>query len=328
MADSFRSSDLDEVRAYIGTVFKPHTLRTLGGGRLDAAVNQHAVAAGSLVYFGYGDVTVEVDPGPLEDFYLLQFACRGSGRMRYGAREVELHPATSAACLSPLRATRGRFHRETNMLVMRIARRDLTAHYVQYLGYEPAKPLEFDPQISVDQIGGRQLANVVGLIAAQTDATPSAGGAELASLLYSTLIHVQPNSWRQLLLEQPVARVPKCVRTIRDFIDVHYGDDLTVERLAAMASVSPRALFAAFQRHLGVTPMNYLRDRRLEKARRRLGEATSATVTEIALRCGFAHLGRFAIAYRAAYGESPSATLAGACGGSYDAISESTIPVN
>jgi AraC-like DNA-binding protein len=50
---------------------------------------------------------------------------------------------------------------------------------------------------------------------------------------------------------------------------------------------------------------------RLERARERLLSAGPAdTVTTIALDCGIAHLGRFPAAYRIAFGELPTETLA------------------
>jgi AraC-like DNA-binding protein len=56
--------------------------------------------------------------------------------------------------------------------------------------------------------------------------------------------------------------------------------------------------------------MQWLRDRRLAAARLRLLQAEPEdTVTTIALRSGFTQLGRFAIAYRKRYGESPRETL-------------------
>jgi transcriptional regulator GlxA family with amidase domain len=57
--------------------------------------------------------------------------------------------------------------------------------------------------------------------------------------------------------------------------------------------------------------MVYLRAVRLRRAHDRLLSADphTATVAAVALRCGITHLGRFSAAYRAAFGELPSATL-------------------
>jgi AraC-like DNA-binding protein/Tfp pilus assembly protein PilF len=84
--------------------------------------------------------------------------------------------------------------------------------------------------------------------------------------------------------------------------------DLTA--LAAVSRVSIRTLQRHFQAFLGKTPQAVLRDMRFERARSDLLRASSdATVTDIALRCGFAHLGRFSVEYHRRYGEKPSQTL-------------------
>jgi AraC-like DNA-binding protein len=306
---AFSSSDLDQVRAYIGTVFKPHTLRAFGkSAGIETIVNHRATEAGSLVYFGYGDVTVEVDPGPLDGFYLLQFACAGSGRMSYGARAVELDPAASAACLSPQRAMRGRFNAGTRMLVARTERARLENHYVRHIGYQPAVPLEFDPQIRTDKAGGAQLAGLVRLLARDDGQTGGRIFSDLQSLLLTTLIYVQPNSWREHLLHAAKAVQPKGVETVQEYVHAHYAEDLSVERLAAAASVSTRTLFLSFERYVGMAPMTYVRDVRLDRARYELRAPNAESVTEVAGRCGFSHLGRFATAYRRKFGEPPSVT--------------------
>lgn len=62
-----------------------------------------------------------------------------------------------------------------------------------------------------------------------------------------------------------------------------------------------------------MTPLAYLRSRRLERVRetRRAAAAggAEASVTQIAQRHGSAHLGRFSAYYRERFGESPSETL-------------------
>ena len=85
---------------------------------------------------------------------------------------------------------------------------------------------------------------------------------------------------------------------------------LDLAALGAISRVSPRTLQRHFRVFLGRTPQAVLQDIRFERARRDLLRASStATVTDIALRCGFAHLGRFSIEYRKRYGEKPSETL-------------------
>lgn len=80
--------------------------------------------------------------------------------------------------------------------------------------------------------------------------------------------------------------------------------------LAAACGVARRTLQKHFRRFVGRTPTEVQRQFRLERVRREFLRARpEASVTEIAVRCGVSHLGRFAAAYRERYGESPSGTL-------------------
>jgi transcriptional regulator GlxA family with amidase domain len=74
-----------------------------------------------------------------------------------------------------------------------------------------------------------------------------------------------------------------------------------------------RALQEGFARELGMPPLAYLRQVRLDRAWADLvqAEPTATTVAEVALRWGFAHLGRFSAAYSQRFGEYPKDTLRG-----------------
>jgi AraC-like DNA-binding protein len=84
----------------------------------------------------------------------------------------------------------------------------------------------------------------------------------------------------------------------------------SVPRLARALGVSSRSLHRVIRRDIGVSPMQLVRQGRLAMAREELqtpGE--DVTVTEVALDCGFSHLGRFSAEYARRFGETPSQTL-------------------
>src|SRR5262249_60878952 len=94
---------------------------------------------------------------------------------------------------------------------------------------------------------------------------------------------------------------------------------ITIAVLVAGSGVPGRTLFQNFQAFKGVSPIRYVRDQRFDRARRALFSAAPGdTVTTIALRWGFAHMGRFAVEYRRRFGERPSATLAAGQRGAVD----------
>jgi AraC-like DNA-binding protein len=103
---------------------------------------------------------------------------------------------------------------------------------------------------------------------------------------------------------------------IEAWIEANLDEAFGVEDLAAVANVSARSVQLAFGRLRGCTPMQFVLRRRLKKARSLLISPTpSTTVTTVAMDCGCFHLGRFAAAYRALFGEKPSETLARAARG-------------
>ncbi|WP_306206996.1 AraC family transcriptional regulator [Actinoplanes sp. RD1] len=105
----------------------------------------------------------------------------------------------------------------------------------------------------------------------------------------------------------PSRAVQRAVDAIHDEPERPY----TVGEIAEIAGVSVRSLQEGFRRHLDCAPMTYLQQVRLTRAHEALlrEDPARTTVAAVAHRWGFAHLGRFASAYRARYGMSPSDTL-------------------
>lgn len=101
------------------------------------------------------------------------------------------------------------------------------------------------------------------------------------------------------------------VERAKTFMHARFDRQLTVPEIAGAADVSVRTLQETFQRHEGCTPMAFLREIRLEKARLglQLADPDTSSVAAVAISCGFRHMGRFSGAYREEFGEYPGETL-------------------
>lgn len=103
----------------------------------------------------------------------------------------------------------------------------------------------------------------------------------------------------------------RVLRRLEEFLAANPGEPLYLTDVCAAIGVAIRTLNSICHRHWGIGPQRYLRLRRMQLVRHALSLADPAdtTVTAIALDHGFWELGRFAVAYKQLFGESPSVTL-------------------
>lgn len=94
---------------------------------------------------------------------------------------------------------------------------------------------------------------------------------------------------------------------VLDHIDTHLDDTLEVATLAAIAHFSPFHFHRIFSAWMGETLGDYLRRRRLEVAAARLAGQRQTPVLHIALSVGFGSGEAFARAFKAHFGNTPSA---------------------
>lgn len=105
---------------------------------------------------------------------------------------------------------------------------------------------------------------------------------------------------------------PRIVKRVLDEMHADPSRPWTAGDMAEVAGVSIRRLQEGFRSYVGVSPRECLTDIRLARVREDLLRGAGGfTVTDVAMRWGFTHTGRFAAAYRHKYGECPSETLRG-----------------
>lgn len=94
------------------------------------------------------------------------------------------------------------------------------------------------------------------------------------------------------------------IKKVLAYIAGHYREKLEVSQLAAAANISQSECYRCFQRCLGVSPIRYLLQYRLQKAARLLRQ-TSLPVAAVCSEAGFSHPSYFAAQFQQLYGWAP-----------------------
>lgn len=121
-------------------------------------------------------------------------------------------------------------------------------------------------------------------------------------------------TWVMLLSEPSetfVSSPKRLVSRAQEYMDSRASAPIHISELASVLRVSRRSLHRAFDEVLGISPIRYLRHRRLCEARILLKERAdlNTTVADVAFKHGFSDLGRFSSYYRSLFGEHPSESL-------------------
>lgn len=95
------------------------------------------------------------------------------------------------------------------------------------------------------------------------------------------------------------------IKALMVYIHEHYQEPVSVEQLAESAHISKRACFRLFQENLHMSPLEYMRSYRLQKACQMLAE-TREPVTQIAYSCGLGSSSYFGKVFRERFGCSPA----------------------
>ena len=200
-------------------------------------------------------------------------------------------------------------------LAVKIAPGALEGALESILGQPVTQPLALSPKIDLRTRTGTGWARLVRLLVDEAGPTGIAGSEIVAAPLREAVLHgllrAVDHPYREALDAPAPAFGPATLRRIVDAVEADPTRDLTLTEMARIAAVSVRTLQELYRRHLDTTPTEHLRHTRLARTYQQLqaSDPTETTVGAVARRSGFIHFGRFASAYRARFGELPSATL-------------------
>ncbi|NMO00551.1 AraC family transcriptional regulator [Gordonia sp. TBRC 11910] len=306
------STDRDDAVEQISAVFSPHRLDVVGAADdLDVRLRARHSDELTVAELSHG-AEVVVHPGLLSTYYEINVPLVGTTVTRNGTIEVETSP-TRAAILAPIAESHMLWSPGCVQLAVKVRRSVVDRALEAHLGAPPDEVVDFEVGFDVGSGAGRDWVRAVGLLRNAIDAgAPELVVRPLEELVVGQLLIAQRNNYSLRLTGAPRPVRPRSISRVIDLIDADYATPLTVAQMARTAGMSVRSLQAAFAEHLQTTPMEYVRRVRLGRAHQELLSASPGdgiSVADVAFAHGFGHLSRFAAAYRAQYGESPSETL-------------------
>lgn len=307
-----RTRDLDEARFQVSQRFCDHRL-DLGSRDTQLCVSHNAVRGRQLSvnYLSYG-AEVTVDPGQLGSFYLFQIPLSGKASVEHGCEEMTAH-AQAGTILNPDRGARLRWGADCRKLLFQIDRQHLEAVAQTLTGAPQPGPIRFDMKVDFTQPNGQQLQRAFAACAAAIEGgslfhkTLSGSDLRVEYDLVYALLTLQKSNISHIIARADGGTRPRDIRRALDYMHANLGEPITVLDIARAAEVNVRTLQKSFQRVFDKTPMQVLRNARLDAAHYLLQDRRNApSVSETAYSCGFSHLGRFASYYRDRFGHAPS----------------------
>jgi AraC-like DNA-binding protein len=277
-----------------------------------AAAGLGPVSVGLLGYAG----EVRLETGELETGYEVNIPLHGHLRTWTGHAEVCATPERAAIYRPDGRTWLHGWSGGARLFGLKIERAALEDTLAELTDRPVRSAVPLDAQLDLSTGPGRQwwaLARTLIAVADDPDgplARPMVAR-PLASGVIAALLYAVGHPYRDALAARPALPRPASVREAVDLIEAEPEAPWTVGDLARRVGVTSRGLQDGFARHVGRSPMAYLREVRLRRAHEdlRAADPTRRTVADIAGRWGFTHLGRFGSAYRQRYGVPPSVTL-------------------
>jgi AraC-like DNA-binding protein len=304
------TSSLDEIVKAVSGIYCPHfaTLRERRTG-VRAILQVMGSSLQPIVELRYG-ASVRVDAGRFPRLMLLQGCLSGSGSATQAGITAPCRPGQTLP-LSAGVSTQLAFDAHFAQRSMRLDVARLEALCSRMLNHELDRPLRFALHPFSEPLE-KTWSHAVDLIMAygsMTAALPAAAAIGLEEFVLSLLLQNHPHNYTDDLQRRTRPAAPRLIREAEQLMRA--GDSaLTASRIASHLGVSLRSLEAGFHEHQRTTPTSRLREIRLERVRKQLLAANESTsVTSVALENGFLHLPRFSGYYRAAFGETPVATL-------------------
>jgi AraC-like DNA-binding protein len=257
---------------------------------------------------------MSMDAGELCGAYRIVIPLSGRIEGLYRGSSLTTEPGV-ASVYPPEGRAAGRWIAGSRLISLKIDRPAIDDALSDALGRQVMSQPDFAPVMSINAAATRSWISMVALLKEQlflpdTVLNQPMVGLPFVDSLVRGFLFAAEHPHRDALLDERLG-APRAIRTAAGIIEEEADLPLTLTSIAARCHVSVRSLQQGFRRHLGTSPMAYLREVRLRRAHQTLltSDPSAVTVASVAYHWGFSNLGRFAAVHAARYGKTPNEAL-------------------
>lgn len=307
----FRASSLIESTEILCREWSRHKISTVGRAQMDLRFSQLRISKNLTVNrLSYG-ANVSIAPWDRDEVLLVQMPIKGRASAVYAGGEVSIDAARYGV-IDVRRVERFTCDADFDALILRVRVDSIREYLEEVLGTPLGHELRFADDMAADSSAWHSWAPFAGMLGGLINESSTEFSPKLLASIENTVVSAlvfgqRHNFWDEV--RRPCALpAPRHVKRAEAYVFEHAGETLSTKLLAAHANVSVRALFNGFRTFRNMTPAEFIRGVRLDRARDDL-LAGNHTVSVISKKWGFGHLGNFALHYRKRFGESPVETL-------------------
>lgn len=302
----FDHADPYAVAEYLNQRFGMHSIQVLTADRRRANLNHHNFASLDLSRISFG-AGVRVTSPALNSIYRMQILIRGQCLMRSNNHEQLLVPG-ELLLINPDESVDITYSDNCEKLILKVPTGLIDSICVERRWHRPEHGVKFlQNRYPLDELKG--FGHLLSVVCLEAEAEPSQLRVQehFAQIVGAKMLTLMKTNVHQQTLGDKGGNF----ETILEYIENNIKSDLSGDDLAAQARIGVRSVYTLFDRYLGITPQQYIRQRKLESIHAILSDASCMVrnLTVVAMDHGFLHLGRFSDSYRRRFGELPSETL-------------------
>lgn len=248
------------------------------------------------------------------DFYSIQLM--GSGIHVFDIdREQKIGTRRQGLMLSAGQKIRIQGSKNNSILALIIKETDMRSSITTFTGHDRFPSIRFARSLELTTQKNSSLLSIISTFINELNRSGGileapAAVAGFENLLITTFLFGLDHNLTHVLRQPAKEAGTDLVRKVEEYLESHASLAIDMERLASETAHSISSIYRTFKRYRGYTPMEFLQNVRFSTVRKHLlNPCQGDTVTQIALKHGFFHLGRFSVVYKQRFGESPGVTL-------------------